>query len=129
MSSQPPDENRFGEWGRLPRREVLPDAALGNTSTIEEWGSPPLNLKKSLTERFMDKIIEDGEHWIWQGATNRGYGTMTIDSKIKYAHRVSYELFKGSIPEGHRMQACEIKLCVNPSHLSTASVKIPTIIG
>ena len=90
---------QFGEWGQL-------------TGT-----------RKSLKERFLDKITYDGDHWMWQGASIKSYGAIVVGSRTKYAHRVSYELFKGPIPTGHKVHPCEIKFCVNPSHFSIAPVK------
>lgn len=56
--------------------------------------------------------------WIWmKGRTNR-YGKITSGFKTIAAHRASYEVFKGAIPEGsfvcHR---CDTPACVNPDHL------------
>jgi hypothetical protein len=35
-----------------------------------------------------------------------------------YAHRVSYRIFKGPIPDGMQVQhLCNTTLCVNPAHL------------
>ena len=66
--------------------------------------------------------VVDG-HWIWTGAVipNNGYGKVRDpDSRRDMtAHRYSYQLFVGPIPEGvHVLHKHEgMKLCVNPEHL------------
>ena len=66
--------------------------------------------------------VVDG-HRIWTGAVipNNGYGKVRDpDSRRDMtAHRYSYQLFVGPIPEGvHVLHKHEgMKLCVNPEHL------------
>ena len=59
--------------------------------------------------------------WIWQGGRNNsGYG-----SKARgMAHRAYYEQEFGQVPEGwHLHHQCEVRECVNPSHLVPLTVE------
>ena len=50
--------------------------------------------------RFLAKVeITDG-CWTWRGCSQRGYGVVRRGGKKLRAHRYSYELFVGTIPEG-----------------------------
>lgn len=76
---------------------------------------------KPLKERFEDKFIPVTESgcWLWTASVgSRGYGDFRINKKTVRAHRVSYELYIGQIPEGMCvLHKCDIRLCVNPDHL------------
>lgn len=81
--------------------------------------------KKSIEERFESQHLPVTESgcWLWSGATSMaGYGQLHKDGKTYYAHRLSYEMHKGEIPDGkfvcHR---CDVPSCVNPSHLFAGS--------
>lgn len=67
-----------------------------------------------LIESFMEKIPIAG-CWIWTGASiGEGYGAFLGT----YAHRLSYQLYKGPIPEGlWVLHTCDVRCCVNPDHL------------
>lgn len=64
--------------------------------------------------------------WTWVGATtgkpNKKYGKLFIGRVAgrcitEYAHRFSYELHFGPIPEGMEVDhTCNNGLCVNPNH-------------
>ena len=80
------------------------------------------NYGLTLEQRFVFYVNKTPHCWLWTGptagrVTNR-YGTITIHYKRIKAHRLSYTLFRGSIPEGLLVcHICDIPLCVNPAHL------------
>ena len=54
--------------------------------------------------------------WLWTGGKAGEYGY--ISRKRIGAHRFSYSLHYGEIPNGQFvLHKCDIKLCVNPNHL------------
>lgn len=71
--------------------------------------------------RLMHKIGEQTPSgcWPWLGAlTSGGYGSVGVDSAVKTAHRVVYELLVGPVPEGLDLDhLCRNRWCVNPDHL------------
>ena len=90
---------------------------------------------RPLEERFWEKVSksEDG-CWIWTGAVsglpsfrygNIGVGSRTDGTRTNLrAHRVSYELAFGRIPDGHDIHhKCKVTICVRPEHLEALTKK------
>jgi hypothetical protein len=59
--------------------------------------------------------------WDWTGprfTTGMKYGALKVDGKTWVAHRVSYTIHTGEIPEGLKVRhTCDRPVCVNPRHL------------
>jgi hypothetical protein len=71
-------------------------------------------------QRFWNLVeIVPGHCWKWKGGkTKGGYGVFALNGKHEYAHRVSYVIHKGPIPDGlFAMHTCDNVECVNPDHL------------
>lgn len=78
----------------------------------------------SLMNKFWSKVDKgDGKDpcWIWTGIgteSHGDYGTFVHARKKIFAHRFSYELAHGKIPDGFRvLHKCDTPRCVNPNHL------------
>lgn len=78
----------------------------------------------TLQERFNQKYEIDPKTgcWLWtKTVTNGGYGIIGVGGlrgSMRPAHRVSWCLFHGDIPDGlHVLHRCDVPSCVNPDHL------------
>lgn len=86
-----------------------------------------------IDERFEAMIDATGDCWEWNGnLTPNGYGYFWIDMGRgqQFAHRVSYQLFHGSIPPGLTIDhLCRNHACVNPDHLEAVTQKVNLLRG
>lgn len=75
--------------------------------------------------RFWTKVDKSGGEdacWLWTaGLFENGYGVFLLNKKLKKAHRISWELAYGEIPEHlmvlHDCPDGDNPACVNPKHL------------
>ena len=73
-----------------------------------------------MRKTFDKYVIRNGEYcWKWKGCiTPGGYSAINVYRKKEQAHRVSWMIYKGEIPDGmfvcHR---CSNRECTNPEHL------------
>ena len=74
---------------------------------------------RPLKDRLVEKIEKREGCWIFTGAiATSGYGRIGFRNRTLQAHRASYEVFVGKIPDGlHLDHLCGNKRCVNPDHL------------
>lgn len=80
---------------------------------------------ESLGNRLVWRSDLEGPNgcWIWLGSRDRaGYGRILVKEHEKYAnrhaHRIAYQEFVGSVPEGLELDhLCRVRACVNPDHL------------
>jgi len=76
--------------------------------------------RQEVNKRFWDKVDKRGpdECWEWNGAKcSSGYGIIRIENRALSAHRVSYEIHYGPIPDGmHVLHICDRPPCCNPAH-------------
>lgn len=77
---------------------------------------------------FTDKIWMEPNCgcWLWSAAVNKGgYGIFRANGKSSVAHRITYEMHIGKIPEGLVLDhQCRVRCCVNPAHLEPVTNRV-----
>lgn len=91
------------------------------------WGNQ--SFKLSDRDYLLSKIEIVGDCWLWSGPFDKdGYGK-AVSTR---AHRLSYEIFKGQIPDDTFVcHSCDVPACCNPEHLwlgSNSSNQLDSVI-
>lgn len=103
MNARPPETS--GSALALPRA-VEPSRTLGDAlARIQD---------RSITPRPDCRI--------WVGATDRGYGRISVGGVVMRVHRVVWESVNGPVPDGMELDhICRIRACCNPDHLEAVT--------
>ena len=82
-------------------------------------------MRKPAEERFWSKVEKTEGCWNWTKGTHpTGYGMFSFQGRNRYAHRYSYALANGPIPEGLSIDhICHNPGCVRPDHLRAVTHK------
>jgi hypothetical protein len=87
-------------------------------------------VRRPVADRFFEKVRKTSGCWYWSAAVNnKGYGQMLISKTPRHivalAHRISWELAYGAVPEGMGvLHKCDTPTCVNPAHLFLGDQRI-----
>lgn len=103
--------------------DPLGGAAFRNSLSGADFRPKGLTIEESFRWFMPDAPPAEGEQWIWSGPRDaNGYGCFVHQGARLYAHRISYEMFVGPIPEGLVIRhKNDIPLDVNPHNLETGT--------
>lgn len=96
-----------------------------NPESIFDW-------QRSIQERFWECVeVRPSQCWSWRGTLSNGYGRLGDGRhNLIPAHRISYEIHKGPIPEGLEVDhTCRNRQCTNPDHLEAVTQRINILRG
>jgi hypothetical protein len=89
-------------------------------------------MQDHVVKRFVSRVDTSGGADAchpWKGAKTNGYGQLSVDGKLTYAHRFAYELAYGKIANNESYHGtvvrhmCHNRACCNVKHLATGTMR------
>ena len=93
--------------------------AIGRYSARKRGLNVPLRKTGVPAKDFWAYVQKTETCWLWTGALSAGYGHYSMNGRSYRAHRWSWTLANGPIPETAEcvMHLCDTPRCVRPDHL------------
>ncbi len=108
-------KSEYSFWAKRP---VLSESRPAVCVTAMADNTGRFAMEKKYKELFWAKVDKSDGCWLWKGATNeKGYGIGWDGRRTQKAHRLSYFLTYGYMPELCVLHSCDVPACVNPAHL------------
>jgi hypothetical protein len=132
MKNPRTEGSRPGAWPYSDEEQGVPNTSaltwkMVTTPDPRLGGNSPLALFETRVQ-----LAGDFGCWHWTGYLSSGYGFITVRGERHSAHRFSYVVHRGPIPEGLTLDhLCRVTRCVNPWHVEpvTPSVNSRRAVG
>ena len=106
---------QWGDWRQqgLLYKDNLASTVYGNNGYYTF--TPPTKINDTFSRIIRLSGVE-GDCLVWHGTSPGGHGRLLVGDKLRYVHRLMYEIIYGDFT-GYLMHTCGNSLCCRPEHL------------